>query len=155
MVRRVSEVGEGTDSSNGVYGFIRELLVEGKAGRLVNRRGRYRLNWPRALDRYADYKARKKPHFKSKNHTGRKASNSLRSALLNFYKKEGAKEYKESQRVNDNGEIVKREFQMPPRVFESLFGNTVPSSGESGLSEQEDEQEINSITSEVGQCEGQ
>ena len=146
----------GTDDSiNGVYGLIRDLLVEGKDARFVNRRGRYVLNWSRALDCYADYKARKNPHFKSKNLTRRKASNGLRSALLNFYKNEGAKEYKESKKVNDKDEVVERQFQMPPRVFESLFGNTVPSPGESGISEQEDEQEINSITSEVGQCEEQ
>lgn len=144
MPRRVSEVGEGTDDSNGVYGLIRDLLVEGKDARFVNRRGRYVLNWSRALDCYADYKARKNPHFKSKNLTRRKASNGLRSALLNFYKKEGAKEYKESKKVNDKDEVVERQFQMPSRVFESLFGNTVPS----GESEQEDEQEINSIISE-------
>ncbi|XP_068675763.1 uncharacterized protein [Montipora foliosa] len=144
MPRRVSEVGEGTDDSNGVYGLIRDLLVEGKDARFVNRRGRYVLNWSRALDCYADYKARKHPHFKSKNLTRRKASNGLRSALLNFYKKEGAKEYKESKKVNDKDEVVERQFQMPSRVFESLFGNTVPS----GESEQEDEQEINSIISE-------
>ncbi|XP_068728190.1 uncharacterized protein [Montipora capricornis] len=149
MSRRVSEVGEGTDGSNGVYGLIRDLLVEGKDAWFVKGSpGRYVLNWSRALDRYADYKARKNPHFKSKNLSRRKASNGLRSALLNFYKKEGAKEYKEFKKVNDKDEVVERQFQMPPRVFESLFGNTVPSSGESGLSEQEDEQEINSITSE-------
>ena len=108
----------------GVYKFTRDLIVEGKDAKLVNRKGRYVIwNWPRASDRYADYKAKKNPHRTRKNLTRLRASNDLMSALLNFYKKEGAREYKESKECNEKGEVVKREFQMPPRVFESLFGN--------------------------------
>ncbi|XP_068676592.1 uncharacterized protein [Montipora foliosa] len=144
MPRRGSEVSEGTDDSNRVYGLIRDLLVEGKDAWFVNRRGRYGLNWCRALDCYADYKARKKPQFKSKNLTRQKLSNHLRSALLNFYKKDGAKEYMESKKVNNKNEVIERQFQMPSKLFKSFFGSTVPSDE----SEQQDEQEINSITSE-------
>ncbi|XP_068726166.1 uncharacterized protein [Montipora capricornis] len=144
MPRRGSEVSEGTDDSNGVYGFIRDLLVDGKDAWFVNGTGRYGLNWCRALDCYADYKARKKPQFKSKNLTRQKLSNHLRSALLNFYKKDGAKEYMESKKVNNKNEVVERQFQMPSKLFKSFFGSTVPSDE----SEQQDEQEINSTTSE-------
>ena len=141
----------GSADGYGVYGFIRDLIVEGKDAKFVDKKGRYVLNWPRALDRYADYKAKKNPHFKSTNQTRRKASNSLRSALLNFYKKDGAREYKESKKVNEKDQVVERQFQMPPRVFESLFRNAELSDG----SEEQDKQERKRHLSEVSWHTGQ
>ena len=117
--------------------------MEGKDARFVNKKGRYVVNWTRALKCYNDYKSKKNPQFKSKNIDRRKASNGLRSALLNFYKKEGAKEYKDSKKVNDKDEVIERQFQMPPRVLESLFGSEVQ------LSDDGSENETSSIASEV------
>ena len=120
-------------------------MEAGSDAELVGNTGRYRLNWPRALDRYADYKAKKNPHFKRTNQTRRKASNSLRSALLNFYKNEGAREYKESKKVNAKDEVVERQFQMPPRVFEALFSDAKLSDS----NEEQDEKERKRHLSEV------
>lgn len=127
-----------------MYGFIRDLIVEGKDARFVNKRGRYVISWSKALDRYVDFKSKKNPQFKSKKFNRRKTSNGLRAALLNFYKKEGAWEYKESKKVNEKDEVVERQFQMPPRVFESLFKN-VKLADDS----EPDEQDTGSIKSEV------
>ena len=120
--------------------------MEGKDAKFVDNRGRYRLNWPRALDRYADYKAKKKPHLKRTNQTNRRTdSNRLRSALLNSYKKEGAREHKESKKVNEKDQVVERQFQMPPRVFEALFSDAKLSDS----NEEQDEQEGKIHLSEV------
>ena len=128
----------GSVDSYGVYGFIRDLILEGKVAKWVNHSGRYVvLDWSRALDRYADYKAKKNPLFKRTNQSRRNASNRLRAALLNAHKKDGAKEYMESKKVNEKDQVVQRQFQMPPRVFESLFRNTELSDS----SEEQDEQE--------------
>ncbi len=89
--------------------------------------------------RYADYKS------KDKNISKRKASNNLRSALLNFYEKEGAKEYKEGQKKNKKGEIIERQFQMPPRIFEELFGSDL------SPSDDDSQQKTDSIVSEVNE----
>ena len=128
-----------------MYGFIRDLIVEGKDARFVNKKGRYVINWSRALDCYTEYKAKKNPQFKSKKLCRRKVSNSLRAALLNFYKKEGAKEYKESKKVNEKDEVIERQFQMPPRVLDSLFPEEVQLTDDS----EQDEQETSSVASEV------
>ena len=117
--------------------------MEGRDARFVDRKGRYVINWSRALTCYHDYKSKRNPQYKSKNINRRKASNGLRAALLNFYKTEGAKEYKDRKKVNEKGEVVERQFQMPPRVFESLFGSNVQ------LSDDSSEQETSSIASEV------
>ena len=114
-----------------MYGFIGDLIREGKDAKFVNKKGRYVLNWSRTLERYAIYKSKKNPQFKSKNINRRKASNGLRAALLNIYKKDGAKEYKESKKVNDKDEVIERQFQMPPKVFQSLFGSKVELSDDS------------------------
>ncbi|KAJ7383811.1 hypothetical protein OS493_025683 [Desmophyllum pertusum] len=103
-------------SGNGVYYFIRDLIAEGKdACRFVNKEGRYVVNWSRALTSYADYKSKKNPQFKNKNISRRKQAMVLRAALLNFYKKDGAKEYKDCKKVNDKDEVIERQFQMPPQ----------------------------------------
>ena len=117
--------------------------MEGRDARFVNKEGRYVINWSRALKCYHDYKSKRNPQYKSKNISRRKASNGLRAALLNFYKKEGEKEYNDGKRVNENNEVVERQFQMPPRVFESLFGSNVQ------LSDDGSEHETSSIISEV------
>ncbi|XP_074607906.1 uncharacterized protein LOC141860603 isoform X3 [Acropora palmata] len=113
----------GSADGYGVYGFMRDLILEGKVAKWVNNSGRYVLDWSRALDRYADYEAKKNPLFKSTNQGRGKASKRLRKALLNVHKKDGAKEYMESKKVNEKGQVVERQLQMPPRVFESLFRN--------------------------------
>ena len=129
-----------------VYGIIRDLIVEGKDAKFVDKSGRYVLNWVRALDCYADYRVKKNPDFNSTDQSRRKASNSLRTALLsNSYKKDGAKEYRESRKRNEEDEIVERQFQMPRKVFESLFGNSELSDS----SEEQDEQERERHLSEV------
>ena len=125
-----------------MYGFIGDLIREGKDAKFVNKKGRYVLNWSRTLERYAIYKSKKNPQFKSKNINRRKASNGLRAALLNIYKKDGAKEYKESKKINDKDEVIERQFQMPPQVFQSLFGSKVE------LSDDRDH-ETSSTSSEV------
>ena len=135
-------LGNDDASGNGVYCYIRDLITEGKDARFVNKKGRYVVNWSRALTCYADYKSKKNPQFKSKNTNRRKASNGLRAALLKFYKKEGVKEYKDCKKVNDKYEVIERQFQMPPRVFESLFGSDVQLTDDS-------EDETSSIASEV------
>ncbi|XP_022800846.1 uncharacterized protein LOC111338609 isoform X1 [Stylophora pistillata] len=144
MPKRGAEVGDGNEDSSGhgVYHFIGGLIREGKDAKFVDKKGRYVLNWSRTLERYAIYKSKKTPHFKSKNINRRKASNGLRAALLNIYKKDGAKEYKESKKVNDKDEVIERQFQMPPKVFQSLFGSKVELSDDS-------DHETSSTSSEV------
>ncbi|XP_015770049.1 PREDICTED: uncharacterized protein LOC107348498 isoform X4 [Acropora digitifera] len=140
MRRRVAEAGEGGANGYGVYGFIRDLIMEGKDAKFVRKRGKrghYVLNWPRAVDRYAHYQAKKTPRFKRTNQTWRTASNNLRSALLNSYKKEGAQEFMECKKVNEKDQVVERQFQMPPRVFEALFSDAKLSDN----NEEQDEQE--------------
>ena len=116
--------------------------MEGKDAWFVNKKGRYVINWSRALTCYADYKSRKNPKFRSQKIDRRKESNGLRAALLNFYKDDGAKEYKDCRKVNDKCEVIERQFQMPPRVFKSLFGSEIQLTDDS-------EHETSSITSEV------
>ena len=125
-----------------MYGFIGDLIREGKDAKFVNKKGRYVLNWSRTLERYAIYKSKKNPQFKSKSINRRKASNGLRAALLNIYKKDGAKEYKGSKKVNDKEEVIERQFQMPSKVFQSLFGSKVELSDDS-------DQKTSSTSSEV------
>jgi len=117
--------------------------VEGKDARFVNKKGRYVINWSRALKCYHNYKSKRNPQYKSKDISRRKASNGLRAALLNFYKKEGAKEYPDGKKVNDKNEVVERQFQMPCKMFESLFGSNLH------LSDDSSEHETSSIASEV------
>ena len=111
----------GITDDYGVYGFMRDLILEGKVAKWVNNSGGYVLDWPRAVDRYADYEAKKNPLFKRTNQRRGKASKRLRKALLNVHKKDGATEYMESKKVNEKGQVVERQFQMPPKVFQSLF----------------------------------
>jgi len=91
MPRRVAEAGEGGADGYGVYGFIRHQIMAGKVAKFVNKRGRYVLNWPRALDCYAVYKAKKNSHCKRMNQTRRTASNSLRSGVFKTRNDEMAK----------------------------------------------------------------
>ena len=136
---------KGHEDGNGVYGIIRDLIVEGKDARFVNKKGRYVVNWSRALDCFTDYKVKKNPQFKSKAVSRRKISNGLRSALLNYYKKEGAKEYKDAKKVNENDEVVERQFQMPPRLFKSMFREAGPTITED--SEEDDQEDTSSLLS--------
>ena len=102
----------------GVYHFIRDLIVEGKDAWFVKDKmpGRFAINWLEAPKRYArDYKSGNK---------SRNPSNNLWSALLHKrYKDDGAKEYKESQQKDEGGNIVERQFQLPAKIFESMFGS--------------------------------
>ena len=109
------------------------MMEEGSA-KFVNDSGRYLVNWVKALEYYEAYRQKKDPDF---NIPRRTLSNHLRSALLSSsYAKDGAKEYFSSQRVNNVHQIVERQFQMPCKVFESLFGNAESSD----ISEEQDEQ---------------
>ena len=125
-----------------MYGFIADMIREGKDAKFLKKKGRYVLNWSSALKRYAIYKSNKNPLFKSKKINRKKASNSLRAAMLNIYKKDGAKEYKKKRKFNDKGEVIKRQFQMPSKVFQSLFGSKVELSDDS-------DQKTSSTSSEV------
>ena len=118
------------------------MIREGKDAKFLKKKGRYVLNWSSALKRYAIYKSNKNPLFKSKKINRKKASNSLRAAMLNIYKKDGAKEYKKKRKFNDKGEVIKRQFQMPSKVFQSLFGSKVELSDDS-------DQKTSSTSSEV------
>ena len=118
------------------------MIREGKDAKFLEKKGHYVLNWSSALERYAIYKSKKNPLFKSKNINRKKASNGLRAALLNIYKKDGAKEYKGRKTRNENEEVIKRQFQMPPKVFQSLFGSKVELSDDG-------DQKTSSTSSEV------
>ncbi|XP_015780503.1 PREDICTED: uncharacterized protein LOC107358410 [Acropora digitifera] len=117
----------------GVYGIIRDLIEEGSA-KFVNNSGRYLVNWVKALEYHEAYRRKKNPYI---NLSRRQLSNDLRSALLSSSnKKDGAKEYVKSRKRNNDDEVVERQFQIPHKVFKSLFGNAEPSDS----SEEEDKQ---------------
>ena len=98
-----------------MYDFIWQLILDGKYARLLNDvEGCYSLNWKAAVEQYYEHQKSQKP-FNRKD-----ASNKLRGALLNFYAKDGAKEYKEARRLNDRNEVIMRQFRMPPRIFNEL-----------------------------------
>ena len=59
------------------------------------------------------------------NKNRRKAGNALRAALVHHYKKDGAKEFVESRKLGGQTKVTERQFQMPSRVFKSLFGSSV------------------------------
>ena len=118
-----------------VYGIIRDLIEEGKDAEFVDKSGCYLVNWDRAIECYADYKRKKDPNFKD--YSRPKLSNKLRSALLSdSHRKDGAKEYFESRKRNNDDEIVMRKFQMPRKVFKFFYGNAELSDN----SEEQDEQ---------------
>ena len=72
-----------------------------------------------------EYRAKKNPKYDLRIDR-RKASNSFREALLHRYcdGADGAKEYEECRKVGEKNKIVEREFQMPSKVFHSLFGSS-------------------------------
>ena len=109
----------------GVYHFIQELIQEGKYAWFVNQEGRFRIKWEIAVERYIAYRAEKNPQF-DLSIDRRKASNSFREALLHRYCNfaDGAKEYEECRKVGEKNKIVEREFQLPSKVFHSLFGSS-------------------------------
>ena len=110
---------------NTVYHFIQELIQERKCAWFVNREGRFRIKWEIAVERYIEYRAKKNPKYDLRIDR-RKASNSFREALLHRYcdGADGAKEYEECRKVGEKNKIVEREFQMPSKVFHSLFGSS-------------------------------
>lgn len=110
---------------NTLYHFIRELIREGEYAWFVNREGRFRIKWEDAVERYIEYRAKKNP-TKDLNIDWKTASNSFREGLLRRYcvDADGAKEYEDCQKVGENKKIVEREFQMPSKVFHSLFGTS-------------------------------
>ena len=110
---------------NTLYHFIEELIQEGKYAWFVNREGRFRIKWDNAVERYIEYRAKKNPSYYL-NIDRKRASNSFREGLLRRYcdDADGAKEYEECQKVGKNKKIVEREFQMPSKVFHSLFGTS-------------------------------
>ena len=106
----------------GVYHLIQELIQERKYAWFVNQEGRFRIKWEIAVERYIEYRAKKNPKYDLR----RKASHSFREALLHRYSDgaDGAKEYEECRKVGEKNKIVEREFQMPSKVFHSLFGSS-------------------------------
>ena len=108
-------------NKNTVYHFIRELIQEKEYAWFVNQEGRFRINWEAAVERYIEYRAKKNPRFDISIDRSR-ASNSFREALLlRCYQDDGAKEYKECRKFSENNKVVEREFQLPSKVFHSLF----------------------------------
>ena len=108
-----------------MYQLIQELIQEGKCAWFVNRKGRFRIKWEIAVERYIGYRAKKNPKYDLRIDR-RKASNSFREALLHRYCKgaDGAKEYEDCRKIGEKNKIVEREFQMPFKVFHSLFGSS-------------------------------
>ena len=100
-----------------MYDFIWQLIIGGRYARLLDDKGRYSLVWQVAVEQYYE---RQKSQGSQKPFNRKDASNKLRAALLNFYAKDGAKEYMEGQRLNDRREVIERQFQMPPRIFNEL-----------------------------------
>ncbi|XP_022800837.1 uncharacterized protein LOC111338602, partial [Stylophora pistillata] len=111
-------------NKNTVYHFIRELIEEGEYAWFINKEGRFLIKWDNAVELYIHYRAKKNPRFDT-NIDRRKASNSFREALLHRYSDDadGAKEYEESRKFSGNNKVVERQFQMPLKVFRSLFGS--------------------------------
>ena len=99
-----------------MYHFIQKLIKEGKYAWFVDRdNGHFAIDWSQAPMLYhSEFRKR------TDNISSRKASNNLRSALLN--EKKGAKEYPQYQKRNEKGKIIERQFQMPPEKLKSLFG---------------------------------
>ena len=100
-----------------MYDFIWQLIIGGRYAHLLDDEGRYSLVWQVAVEQYYE---RQKSQGSQKPFNRKDASNKLRGALLNFYAKDGAKEYKEARRLNDRNEVIERQFQMPPRIFNKL-----------------------------------
>ena len=110
-------------NKNTVYHFIRELIQEEEYAWFVNTEGRFRIKWEAAVERYIEYRAKKNPRFDISIDRNR-ASNSFREALLlRCYQDDGTKEYKECRKFSENNKVVEREFQLPSKVFHSLFGS--------------------------------
>ena len=112
---------------NAVYHFIRELIQEKKYAWFVNEEGRFRIKWEDAVELYIQHRAKKNPRY-DLNIDRKKVSNSFREGLLRRYyhsdDADGAKEYEECQKVGEKNKVVEREFQMPSKVFHSLFGSS-------------------------------
>ena len=124
-IKKMINVFYSQGKKKGVYHFIQELIQEGKYAWFVNQEGRFRIKWEIAVERYIEYRAKKNPKFDLSIDRG-KASNSFRESLLRRYSDDAdrAKEYEECQTVGENNNIVEREFQMPSKVFHSLFGSS-------------------------------
>ena len=117
-------------NKNKVYNFIRELIVKEECAWFVNQEGRFHINWVAAVERYIEYRAKKNPRFDISIDRSR-ASNSFREALLlRCYQDDGAKEYKECRKFSENNKVVEREFQLPSKVFLSLFGSSEELAGD-------------------------
>ena len=111
-------------NKNKVYHFIGELIIEEEYAWFVNQEGRFRINFEAAVGWYIEYRAKKNPGFDTSIDRSR-ASNSFREALLlRCYRDDGAKEYKECRKFSENNKVIEREFQMPSKVFHSLFGSS-------------------------------
>ncbi|XP_022800840.1 uncharacterized protein LOC111338605 isoform X2 [Stylophora pistillata] len=120
MPKQAANSGGGNKDT--VYRFLRELIRQGVAW-FVNEEGRFRIKWDIAVEHYIEYRVKKNPQF-NKYINRRKASNTFRGALLNYYKKDGAREYQDRRKFNGKNEVTEREFQMPHTVCRSLFGST-------------------------------
>ena len=140
----------GREHDYGVYGIIRDLIIKEGSAKFVNNSGRYVVNWDRALEYYEAYRRKKDPDF---NRPRRRLSNDLRSALLSSsYKKDGAKEYRESRKRRNDDEVVERQFQMPHKVFKSLFGNTESSDSSEAQDEQVRKRRLSKVSWQTGQA---
>ena len=128
MSKLAANFGQG--NKNTVYHFLRELILEEEYAWFVNQEGRFRINWVAAVERHIEYRAKKNPGFDISIDRSR-ASNSFREALLlRCYRDDGAKEYKECRKFSENNKVVEREFQLPSKVFHSLFGSSEELAGD-------------------------
>ena len=109
--------------ATGIYDWILLIIGEEKIARFVNRHeGIYELDWKEVVGEYLQkfYKQRGNGNTsrQEKDVDFRKASNSLRSALLNNHLKKGAAEVK---KLNMGS---KRWFKLPLDVVNKLAGTT-------------------------------
>ena len=105
----------GLGNKNTSYLYVRKLF-QGVAVRIIGEA---------ALECFTEvYRINKNPIFDISIHR-RRASNSFREALLlRWYRDDGAKAYKECRKFSENDKVVEIEFQMPSKVFHSLFGSS-------------------------------
>ncbi|XP_022784461.1 uncharacterized protein LOC111325029 [Stylophora pistillata] len=146
----------------GVYGFVKDLILEGEHAKFVDDNGRYWINWLTAPRLYHKFRAKNYPKLSSECNQ-KAARKTLSAALIDSFKSQGAVEYDEYKKVNiKNGQVLERQFQMPPRIFESLFGSDYsggfvsaePETSEISLSDPEVTQVVGDIFPSPGHVKG-
>lgn len=110
----------GALADEGIYGWILSLIEEGKCARFVDRlQGIYELDWQSVVSKYW-YEWRGSRSVKNVTFSHRRASNTLRAALLNAYKDKGAIEFPEKKVLDSGNKTIKRCFRLPSTVMHKL-----------------------------------